>query len=283
MAAAIYACWALLVAYHAFIPTPLLLVSGAYVLAWHFSLQHEAIHGWLSIPKWLRTSLVWLPIGGWLPYEIYREAHSRHHRNTFLTYPGEDTESQYHTRRDWQHYSGLWRLLWIVNQTLLGRMVIGPALRLRKLVFNETRLLRSRDYHHVIPWLRFALGLSAVLWFVSAVGGMPIWRYYVLFVYPGIGLGMVRAFIEHRWGEKPGQRTAVVESNWVFGLLFLWNNLHIVHHLYPAMPWFEIPGFWRQHRARLLAHNGDYRFAGYGEIARRWLVRPVFVPVHPTR
>ena len=107
---------------------------------------------------------------------------------------------------------------------------------------------------------------------------MPLWEYYAVFVYPGIGLGMLRAFIEHRWGEKPGQRTAIVESNWVFGLLFLWNNLHIIHHVYPAMPWFDIPRFWRTHRASVLAHNGNYLFTGYGEVARRWLVE---AGVHP--
>jgi hypothetical protein len=50
------------------------------------------------------------------------------------------------------------------------------------------------------------------------------------FVYPALVLGMMRSFTEHRWGERASERTAIVESNWVFGLLFLWNNLHAVHH-----------------------------------------------------
>ena len=112
---------------------------------------------------------------------------------------------------------------------------------------------------------------------------MPIWEYYVLMVYPGLSIGLIRAFIEHRYGRRAGERIAVVESNWVFGLLFLWNNLHLVHHLYPAMSWYRIPAFYRRHRAGLLEHNGQYRFKGYGEIARRWLLKPVFVPVHPIK
>ena len=63
----------------------------------------------------------------------------------------------------------------------------------------------------------------------------------------------------------------------------LWNNLHIVHHLYPTMSWFEIPGFWRRNRERLLQHNGHFVFPGYAHLARRWGLRPVFVPVHPRR
>ncbi len=283
VAIAIYAGWFALVWWHAVIPWPLQMAGGAYLLAWHFSLQHEAIHGWRSLPRWLRTAIVWPPIGGWFPFELYRRSHTSHHRNTVLTYPGEDTESQYHRQRDWSGYSRGFRAVLLFNQTLLGRLLVGPFLRLRKLVLIEGGLLLRGDRRNLPAWLGFAAGLALVLWFVSGIAGMPIWQYYAVFVLPGLSLGLLRAFIEHRWGDRPGERTASVESNWVFGLLFLWNNLHIVHHLYPAMPWFEIPGFWRANRARLLAHNGHFVFRGYGEIARRWLFRPVFLPIHPKR
>jgi fatty acid desaturase len=283
VAVAVYAAWALLVIYNAALPWPVLALLAAYVLAWHFSLQHEAIHGWKSLPLRLRTALVWLPIGGWLPFALYKRAHTIHHNDPRLTYPGEDTETQYHRAADWAAYSPAWRGILLFNQTLIGRLAIGPALRLRKLVLTEFALLRRGDFSNLPVWGRFALGLGAVLLFVRWAGGMPVWKYYLLFVYPGISLGMLRAFIEHRWGDDPAERIASVESNWLFGMLFLWNNLQIVHHLYPAMPWFRIPGFYRRHRRELLEMNGHYVFRGYGEIARRWLVRPVFVPVHPTR
>ena len=282
VAVAIYASWFALVWFHASIPWPLLMLLGGYVLAWHFSLQHEAIHGWRSIPRWLRTAVVWPPIGGWWPFELYKRSHTRHHRNTMLTYPGEDTESQYHKREDWSGYSALWRAVLVANQTLLGRLTLGVFIRLRKLVIVETGKLARRDFSDVPAWLGFFAGLSVVLWIVTA-SGMAVWEYYVFMVLPGISVGLLRAFIEHRWGDTPGERTASVESNWVFGLLFLWNNLHIVHHLYPQMAWFEIPGFWRRNRARLLAHNNHFVFRGYWQIARRWLVRPVFIPAHPAR
>lgn len=283
VAVAIYASWAALIWWHAVIPWPLEVVLGAYVLAWHFSLQHEAIHGWRSIPRWLRTAVVWPPIGGWFPFELYKRSHTTHHRNTVLTYPGEDTESQYHRRGDWSGYSRAWRAVLLFNQTLLGRLLVGPFIRLRKLVIVEGGMILRGDYRNVPVWLGFFAGLAVVLWFVSGVCGMPVWRYYLLYVLPGLSLGLLRAFIEHRWGDRPGERTASVESNWVFGLLFLWNNLHIVHHLYPQMAWFEIPRFWRENRARLLAHNNHFVFRGYWQIAWRWLLRPVFIPVHPTR
>jgi fatty acid desaturase len=123
--------------------------------------------------------------------------------------------------------------------------------------------------------------VGLILLLVAAVFDMSALRYLAEFVYPGLMLGMMRSFTEHRWGERPSERTAVVESNWVFGLLFLWNNLHAVHHVFPTLPWWKVPSVWRQHRERIQAHNGGFVFRGYGEIARRWLVTPIFIPVHP--
>jgi fatty acid desaturase len=282
VAAAIYLAWAALVVFNRSIPWPILAILAAYVLAWHFSLQHEAIHGWRSIPLWLRTAVVWPPIGGWLPYELYRRSHTIHHRDNNLTYPGIDTESVYHREEDWNRYSRPWRAVLMFNQTLLGRLTIGPILRLRKLVLTEWALLRKGDFANVWIWVRFAVGLAAVLAFVKLVGHMPIWKYYLVFVYPGFSLGLLRAYIEHRWGEHPEERVASVESNWLFGLLFLWNNLHIVHHVDPALPWYEIPRRYYGDREGWLKRNGSYVFPGYGHIARRWLLKPVFVPVHPS-
>jgi fatty acid desaturase len=281
VAAAIYGAWIVLVLSAQKLPWYVLSPIGAYLMAWHFSLQHEAIHGWLSAPKWLRTAIVWPPIGGWLPFELYRRSHSQHHRDANLTVPMVDTESVYHRRADWENYSRAWRAVLLFNQTLLGRLLIGPLLRWRKLVLIEGGLLVRGDTRNLGIWLRFFVGLAVILWFVQDVGGLPIWKYYLLIVYPGLSLGLLRAFIEHRWGSSPDERIAVVESNPVFGLLFLWNNIHIVHHIHPSMAWYDIQPYYRRHRADLLSLNGTYVFPGYLHIARRWLLRPVFVPVHP--
>jgi fatty acid desaturase len=283
VAVTIYTLWVLLVIWQSVIPWPLLALLGGYTLAWHGSLQHEAIHGWKSLPLRWRTAVVWLPIGGWIPYALYKRGHTIHHNDAAITFPGEDTETAYHRAADWRGYSRLWRRMLLINQTFLGRLAMGPLLRLRRLVLTETGLLRAGDRRNLAIWLRFFAALAAILLFVRWAGGMPVWKYYLLFVYPGLSLTMMRAFIEHRWGHNPAERIASVESNWVFGLLYLWNNIHIVHHLYPAMPWYEIPGFYRRHRAALLRHNGHYVFPGYFAIMRRWLFRPVFIPVHPTR
>jgi fatty acid desaturase len=64
-------------------------------------------------------------------------------------------------------------------------------------------------------------------------------------------------------------------------VLWLWNNLHIVHHLHPTMPWYDIPGYYRANREHLLALNGGFVYSGYLDLTKRYLTRPTFVPVHP--
>lgn len=281
LAIAIYACWSGLVWFHAALPWWVLWPAATYVTAIHFSLQHEAIHGWRSAPLWLRNVMVWPPIGLWLPFEIYRRSHSIHHRNAALTYPGLDTESVYHKRADWLSYGSLWRSVLMVNQTFFGRLLLGPPIRLSKVVTRDLAKFVRGDFGDGWIWLRHIVGVTLILLFVTQIAGLPLWQYLLFFFYSGMVLGWLRPFLEHRWGAAPYERVAAVESNWVFGLLFLWNNLHIVHHRHPTMPWYQIPGFYRQHRSEMLALNGQYVYAGYGDLMRRYWRKANFSPVHP--
>jgi fatty acid desaturase len=64
-------------------------------------------------------------------------------------------------------------------------------------------------------------------------------------------------------------------------LLFLNNNLHALHHAHPGVSWYRLPTLYRARRNELLAGNGGYRFGGYLEIARRYLLRPKEPVLHP--
>ncbi len=110
---------------------------------------------------------------------------------------------------------------------------------------------------------------------------MPLWQYALFVVYPGLCLGMLRSFFEHHYAVRPGHRTAIVESGFPFNLLFLNNNLHLIHHLSPALPWFRIPAVWRAARTELLEHNGGFYFAGYSRLAAKHIFRATFVPAQP--
>ena len=228
VAVSLYGSWAALIWFHAALPWWVWSPLGAYIVAWHFSLQHEAIHSFLSAPKWLRWAVVLPPVGLWLPFPFYFEAHRKHHQNTYLTVPGVDTESFYVRREDWEKMGPLMKAARIANQTLAGRVLVGPLLRLYKLVMGESARLRAGDFSHVPHWIVHVILVAALFWYISGVAGMPWWQYVLLIAWPAFGLGWVRSFIEHRYGERPGQRTAITESNAFWSLLFL-NPRRIFH------------------------------------------------------
>jgi fatty acid desaturase len=281
VALVIYSAWGLLIWFNAFLPWWFMMPVGAYLLAWHFSLQHEAIHSFRAVPAWLRFAVVFPPIGLWFPFALYRKSHTTHHRDIHLTVPGVDTESYYVLRTDWQRMGGVQHALLTFNQTLVGRLLIGPALRLSGLISKETRRVVQGDFSHLPHWAVHAFAVTLLFWFISGVCHFPWWQYCLLIAYPGMSLSLLRAFHEHRAAEDSQQRTASVESNVVFGLLYLYNNLHVVHHLKPTMPWYDIPRYYRDNRAELLKMNGDFIYKGYGVLARRFWLTPVFSPIHP--
>ena len=281
VAAVLYTSWFLLVWYNAVLPWWVIMPVGGYLLAWHFSLQHEAIHSFRGVPAWLRFAVVFPPLGLWFPYALYRKSHSTHHRDIHLTVPGVDTESYYVLQADWQRMGALKRGLFIFNQTMAGRLIIGPWLRLSLLVSRETRRVRQGDLSHLPHWGIHVVALAILFWFISGVCKFPWWQYCLLVAYPGLSLSLLRAFTEHRAAEDSQERTASVESNAVLGIMYLYNNLHVAHHLKPTMAWYEIPKFYRENRTELLQSNAEFVYKGYGQLARRYLFVPVFSPVHP--
>ena len=282
VALVLYSAWVLLIWFNALLPWWVIMPVGAYLLAWHFSLQHEAIHSFRGVPAWLRFAVVYPPLGLWFPYPLYRKSHTTHHRDIHLTIPGVDTESYYVLQADWARMGRFKRAILTFNQTMAGRLLIGPVLRLSILVAKETRRVRRGDFSHVPHWAAHAVAVAALFWFISGVCGFPWWQYCLLVAYPGLSLSLLRAFTEHRAAEDSQERTASVESNALFGILYLYNNLHVAHHLKPAMPWYDIPRFYRDNRAALLASNGQFAYRGYAQRAKSYFLVPVFSPVHPT-
>jgi len=283
VALAIYAGWAMLILAHARLPWWLIAALGAPLVAWHGSLQHETIHGLARVPRALRTLVASPPLGVFFPYSVYRRSHLRHHRNEQLTLPHADPESFYHAPERWRAYPPALRLVYGINQTLLGRLTLGAALRVGGAFAGGVRAVAAGDPRARRDALVHAAWLGALAAFVTGIARMPWWEYVALVAYPGTSLGMLRSFYEHRWTADHAQRTAIIENRFPFGVLFLNNNYHAVHHDDPALPWYRIPAVWRARKSAFLARSGGFHFTGYRTIARRWLLRPVFDPVAISR
>ena len=104
--------------------------------------------------------------------------------------------------------------------------------------------------------------LGAVLWWVIAYCGIPLWAYAAFFAYPSMSLTLMRSYLEHRPAGETAERTAIVERAPLFGMLFLNNNLHAAHHGDLSLPWYALPAAYRADRDNFIAQSGGYVFAG---------------------
>ena len=255
--------------------------SLALVLTWHGSLQHETIHGHLTRWRAVNTALGWAPLALWLPYAIYRETHLRHHGagRRDLTHPGHDPESHYVSASALARIGPVGRVALQLNCTLAGRLVIGPAIAVLRLWHSE--LFRRSDRHQVNLWLRHAAGVALVLVWVTGVCGISLLFYALAVVYPSVSLALLRSFAEHRAASAPPHRTAIVEAHPFWALLFLNNQLHLVHHQRPDLPWYELPRACRVLAPETEVGPGLLFRGGYAEIMRRYLFRPFISVEHP--
>jgi fatty acid desaturase len=283
VAGAIYSAWIATTIAATKLPWWGLLPLGGFLIAWHGSLQHETIHGQPTRSRKFNTLLGSLPIGLWMPYGIYRDLHLVHHRTGALTDPLDDPESFYVTRRDWAKAGAFRRSLLWANTTLVGRLALGPFIGVSRFLVSELRRLFAGDFKYARAWATHLVGVVLVIAWLELVCGLSIGCYLLTFVYPGIALTLLRSFAEHRPEAANDKRVGVVEAGPIASLLYLNNNLHVVHHEEPALPWYALPARYRSMRSEILERNGGYAFSGYGTLFARFGLRPKDAPVHPTR
>jgi fatty acid desaturase len=265
---------------HASLPWWFVLPVGAYAAALHSSLQHEVLHGHPTRSRRLNEALVFIIPTLWMPYQRYRDTHLAHHNDANLTDPHLDPESYYLLPEDWAGMPGLKRTLFAFNQTLGGRMLIGPAVSIARFWSSELMGNWRGDTHKSKAWALFALSCACTIAFVLWCG-MPLWTYILLIAYPGISLALIRSYCEHQAAEDIRHRTIIVEASPFWSLLFLNNNLHVAHHEQPALAWYKLPAFYRNERKDLIHRNNGYLMKGYGEIFRRYFIKakePVAYP-----
>ncbi len=277
-----YSLWFLLVWNNALIPWWALLALGGFTVCLHGSLQHEFLHGHPTRSAALNRTLVWLPIGLWMPYTIYRDSHVAHHGCESLTDPLEDPESFYLSAARWEQSSRLTRAILTVNNTLAGRLLIGPIVAISQFWSSQVRQLIQGDRRYLAVWVRHLVGCAAVLYFVVVLCGMPLWQYLLFFAWPGLSLTLLRSYTEHRPAAETDQRTIIIEGSLLTRLLFLNNNFHHVHHAEPALPWYLVGARYRHDRERVNRENGGFYFKSYLELFRNYLLWPKDKPVYPT-
>lgn len=261
----------------------ILLVVTSLATAFHTSIQHEVVHGHPTPWPLVNETLIFPSLILVYPYRRYRDLHLAHHIDANLTDPLEDPESYYWAPRDKTRIGPMRKGLLTLNNSLAGRLILGPALGLMCFWHGEVQKLIRGEAAVWRAWLVHVPACLIVYWWVCVVCDIPFWLYALLVVYPAVSWILIRSFAEHRAARSIGARTAIVEAHPFFALLFLNNNLHVVHHAHPDVAWYELPGLYRERRDIYLRANNHLLYRGYGEIFRKFAFRAIQPVFHPYR
>lgn len=252
----------------------------ALCIAQFSSLQHEVLHGHPFRSRRANEALVFPGLTLFVPYRRFRDTHIAHHNDPRLTDPYDDPETNYLDPEAWARLGRPARRLLRINNLLLGRILLGPAISTVMFVRGDFRLIRAGDRKVTAAWALHALAVALVLAWLGATGGMALWA-YVLAAYAAFGLLKIRTFLEHRAEAAVPERTVIVEDRGPLALLFLNNNLHAVHHLYPGIAWHRLPRVYAEGRDGFQAQNGGYVYRSYAQIFRRHLLQAKDPVPHP--
>ncbi|MGB7287428.1 MAG: fatty acid desaturase [Salaquimonas sp.] len=233
------------------------------------SLSHEIIHGHPFRFQWLNDLLVLVPYGLIVPYYRFKDTHLAHHNDVNICDPYEDPESWYQATEIWEQRSSFSQAVFNFNNTLVGRMLLGPLIGMTGLVKCDFKRVLNGDFNIAGKWVLHIGTTIILLLVVRYYGGIPLWGFW-LAAYAGMSLLMVRTFLEHQAHEKVRGRSVIIENSRIFGFLFLNNSFHAVHHVYPSYSWYRLPKLFRENRTRFLAMNDDYSFSNYFEIFRQF-------------
>ena len=161
--------------------------------------------------------------------------------------------------------------LWLTREGDSEDHILGPG---------GSFAVRRGDRSVARSWGLHALGVILIALWLLLVSPLPVWA-YLLASYLAYSLLKIRTFLEHRAHEAARARTVIIEDRGPLALLFLNNNLHVVHHMHPTVPWYRLPATYRANREHYLRRNEGYLYRSYAEIFTRYFLRAKDPVPHP--
>jgi len=218
------------------------LYGGACDARWH-----EFGHGTATLSTRLNDAVYWVASFQALRNPTaWRWSHFRHHSDTIIV--GRDAEIQVGRpgtiRRLALNYTGVYNgvpaLITLVKQAAgrLGLELVDyvPADQ-RRVVVRDARI--SVGLHLWIVAVALATGSVLPLLLVGAIPSM-LGAWLMVFFGSTQHLGLAEDVLDHR------ASTRTVLTNPVFRFLYLNMNYHVEHHVFPTVPYYQLPELHRE-------------------------------------
>ena len=213
---------------------------------WLFTVFHDASHRAVSRSDRVNDWLGRMAILALLPcpiFKAFRFIHMQHHRFANED-AGQDPDAYTSEGPRW-----LLPLRW-------------ATLDIKYILFYLRRLGSRPRTEQRESVLAFVLGLVLMAGLVAAGWGAALfWLWFVPSRIAIFVLALAFDFLPHHpkkctQRENPWQATNNrVGLEWLLTPVLLWQNYHLVHHLYPRVPFYRYLRLWRQGEAEFMARD----------------------------
>lgn len=232
------------------------LMMNSFLAYASFTPLHEAIHGNISGVRGKAVNLGWSDhLVGWcctlmlgLPFSSYRLIHLRHHSHT--NDPEMDVDYYTHTDNFFKSLLGAFRQMGSRKAMSIVRKIMSAN------EYNKHQFVMSRNV---------LLSIYAILILLSFSGYFL--HVLLLWIIPTlIAAGFLSAWFQwapHHPHNERGRYTDTRTVLWPGGtILLLGQNTHIIHHMFPRVPFYRYGRIFRQLRHEL--EEKGSKISGWG-------------------
>ena len=222
---------------------------------------HEGVHGTLSpLPWWNRALSIACAQPVLQNFSAYKVLHLKHHHHL-----GQEGDPD--------HYANYTSWTWLEFLMHWGRLVIGyPAYLVAIPILGYRQGTSSAR-----RWIVFEVCLS-IGWLTGAIVVLPWswllhgWLIPMLVINTMVNIrGMSQhTFLEHQSDPILGTRSIL--TNRVTAFFMCNENYHLEHHLYPGIPWYNLPRLHRELRAELTARGAPF-ISSYVAFVREFFIK----------
>jgi fatty acid desaturase len=197
------------------------------------TLMHEGIHGTLFHRRRLdRWCGFLLGAPALFSFTAYKVTHLVHHRHTRTPHDPDDFQNVSSSRL-------------IRSMVFYAWLVIGMLAYMFHVPMGAFRLAAPRERRAIVVEYGLMAVMAAAAILVCERLGRPgiLLHIWLLPLTVAIVFGNVRSWAEHALTQPghPLTQTRTVTSNRVVSFLMCNLNYHLEHHLFPGVPWYNLP------------------------------------------
>lgn len=213
-----------------------------------FTPMHDASHQSVGRSGWLNEvvgRLASIPLMA--PFLAFRYLHLEHHKHT--NEPDRDPDFWSGSGPSW-----LLPLKWL-SQDLHYYVIYA-------------RVSRQRPVSEVIEaWSTFVVMYGTAAVFIANgfwLETLVLWLIPARLAIAALAWGF--DYLPHRPHDTPARedrfRATHIIGNWWLTPLFLYQNYHLIHHLYPGVPFYRYIAVWKERRQKLEERGAQVKYLG---------------------